>query len=83
MARTVEIGEGYFQVALPNGKILDEGDTTVLSDEQWGMVSPTALSDGVVIDLGGTGAVPAGGAQGDVLTKASAADFDVEWSNPV
>jgi hypothetical protein len=51
------------------------------SGAAWGTITGT-LSEQTDLQsaLNGIHQLPAGGAEGDILTKASASDFDVEWA---
>jgi hypothetical protein len=52
MGRRIQIGSGYFNIALPNGKVLSQGQTDTLTDAQWAAI-PAGEIGTMIIDLGG------------------------------
>lgn len=45
MARTVTVNEGYNNIALPDGRIYNEGDTATLTDEQYARIGSRMFTD--------------------------------------
>lgn len=60
MPRRVKIAPGQHQIALPDGRIYDEDDEVVLTDEEYAQIADTALGD-EVLDLGAEGGGGGGG----------------------
>lgn len=54
MARKVMAGNGARNIEMPNGRVLSPGDTTVLTDSQWALVSGNPN----LIDKGATSSAP-------------------------
>ena len=52
MAHTVRVNTGYQEIVLPDGNSYDGPAEVVLTSDEWDRVSPSAISSGVLTDLG-------------------------------
>lgn len=43
MARAVTVNEGYGNIAMPNGQLANEGDTVILTDEEFGRLNSNLI----------------------------------------
>lgn len=57
MARLVKAATGQRGLALPNGKVIAAGQTSVLSDADWAVVA-ALVSSGALLDMGASAATP-------------------------
>lgn len=78
---SVTAGGDAFVVVSGLSEVVDQGDLVTLDVDQASQGGVSGISFQVTFDNGSSG-IPPGGADGDVLTKQSGADYDADWEAP-